>query len=179
MNSHKEIRQSFLGGFSILIIESFVWILAGLLGSFVSFKIGILLIIIGGMFAYPLALLLQTILKQPKVKKENKINGLFTQISLMIPFSFPLIFMLTKENINLFFPALTIIIGIHYLPFVYAYKMNSYWILAAILVIGGSYFGFMMPDDFGICAYYTSAVLFIFSIVNLFIVKNEIKTENL
>ena len=95
----------------------------------------------------------------------------------MIPLSFPLIFMLTKENVNLFFPALTIIIGIHYLPFVYAYKMNSYWVLAALLVIGGSYFGFMLPENFEFCAYYTSAVLFIFSIINLFIVKNEIKRQ--
>ena len=175
MDFHKEIRYSFLGGFTILIVESIIWILAGLLGDLISFKIGVLIIIIGGMLFYPLALLMQIILKRPKVKKENKINGLFTQIGLMIPLSFPLIFMLTKENINLFFPALTIIIGIHYLPFVYAYKMNSYWILAAILVIGGSYFGFMLPENFGICAYYTGAILFIFSIINLFIVKNENK----
>jgi len=179
MDFHKEIRYSFLGGFTILIIESVIWILAGLLGDLISFKIGVLIIIIGGMLFYPLGLLMQIILKRPKVKKENNINGLFTQIGLMIPLSFPLIFMLTKENINLFFPALTIIIGIHYLPFVYAYKMNSYWILAVILVIGGSYFGFMLPENFGICAYYTGTVLFIFSIINLLIVKKEIKQQDL
>jgi hypothetical protein len=177
MDFHKEIRNSFLGGFTILIVESIIWFLAALLGDLISFKIGILIIIFGGMFFYPLGLLMQTILKRPKVKKENKINGLFTQIGLMIPLSFPLIFMLTKENVNLFFPALTIIIGIHYLPFVYAYKMNSYWALAALLVIGGSYFGFLLPENFEFCAYYTSAVLFIFSIINLFIVKNEIKRQ--
>jgi len=177
MDFHKEIRISFLGGFTILIVESIIWFLAALLGDLISFKIGILIIIFGGMLFYPLGLLMQTILKRPKVKKENKINGLFTQIGLMIPLSFPLIFMLTKENVNLFFPALTIIIGIHYLPFVYAYKMNSYWTLAALLVIGGSYFGFMLPENFEFCAYYTSAVLFIFSIINLFIVKNEIKRQ--
>jgi len=32
MDHHKEIRQSYLGGFSILLVEGFVWILAGILG---------------------------------------------------------------------------------------------------------------------------------------------------
>ncbi len=174
MDSHKEIRQAYLGGFSILIIEGFLWILAGVLGSLISFKIGILLIIIGGTFFYPLGLLAQILLKRPKVKKENTLNGLFTQIGLMIPFSFPLIFMITKENVNLFFPALTIIVGIHYLPFIYAYKLKSYWILASLLVIGGSFFGFMLPDNFSYCAYYTGIVLIIFAIIHYFLVRKEI-----
>ncbi len=50
MDYHKEIRQSYLGGFSILLIEGFFWILAGILWSFVSFKVGILVIIISGTF---------------------------------------------------------------------------------------------------------------------------------
>jgi len=63
MNYHTEIRHSYLGGFSILLIEAFVWILAGIFWQFVSFKIGILIIIIGGTFFYPLGQLLQLILK--------------------------------------------------------------------------------------------------------------------
>jgi hypothetical protein len=82
--------------------------------------------------------------------------------------------MLTKENVNLFFPALTVIVGIHYLPFIYAYKMKTYWILAAILVVGGSWFGFMMPDNFHYCAYFTGSVLLLFAIINFYLIKKEI-----
>jgi len=174
MDYHKEVRQSYLGGFSILLIEGFFWILAGFLWNFVSFKIGILLIIISGTFFYPLSQLLQIILKRPKIKKENPLNLLFTQIGLIIPFSFPVIFLLTKENVNLFFPALTIIIGAHYLPFIYAYKMKIYWILASLLVIEGSLFGFIMPDNIYYCAYYTGSILFLFAFINQHITKKEI-----
>ena len=173
-NNHTEIRQSYLGGFSILVIESFFWLLAGILWNYISFKIGILVIIVSGTFFYPLSQLLQIILKRPKVRKENPLNLLFTQIGLIIPFSFPLIFMLTKENVNLFFPALTVIIGAHYLPFVYAYKMKIYWIIASLLVIGGSIFGFVLPDNMSYCAYYTGGILFLFAIINNYLIKKEI-----
>lgn len=174
MDYHKEIRQSYLGGFSILIIEGFFWIFAGILWNYISFEIGILVIIISGTFFYPLSQLLQIILKRPKIRKENPLNLLFTLIGLIIPFSFPLVFMLTKENVNLFFPALTVIIGAHYLPFVYAYKMKIYWVIAPLLVVGGSLFGFIMPDNIYYCAYYTGCVLLLFAIINYYLIKKEI-----
>ncbi len=174
MDYHNEIRQSYLGGFSILLIEGFFWILAGVLWDFVSFKIAILLIIISGTLFYPISQLLQKILKRPKIRKENPLNLLFTQIGLIIPFSFPLIFLFTKENVNLFFPALTIIVGAHYLPFVFAYKLKTYWILALLLVVGGSIFGFIVTDNIYYCAYYTGSMLLLFAVINHYIVKKEI-----
>ncbi len=179
IDHHTEIRHSYLGGFSILLVEGFIWILSGILWKAISFKIGILVIIIGGTFFYPLGQLVQLILKRPKIRKDNPLNLLFTQIGLIIPFSFPLIFLLTKEKVDLFFPALTIIIGVHYLPFVYAYKLNTYWVLASLLVIGGSFFGFMMQADFFYCAYYTGSVLILFAIMNYYIVTKEIKNKTL
>ena len=174
MDYHKEIRQSYLGGFSILLIEGFFWILAGILWDFFSFKIGILVIIISGTFFYPMSQLLQIILKRPKIRTENPLNLLFTQIGLIIPFSFPLIFLLIKEDVNLFFPALTIIIGAHYLPFIYAYKLKTYWILAPLLVVGGSIFGFIVTHNIYYCAYYTGSILLLFAIINHYLIKREI-----
>ncbi len=174
MDYHKEIRQSYLGGFSILLIEGFFWILAGILWNFVSFKIGILIIIISGTFFYPISQLFQIILKQPKIRKENPLNLLFTQIGLIIPFSFPLIFLLTKEDVNLFFPALSIIVGAHFLPFVYAYKLKTYWILASLLVINGILFGFILPDKCIYSAYFTGSLLLLFAIINHYLIKKEI-----
>ena len=175
MDYHKEIRYSYWGGFSILMIEGFFWILAGILGTLISINVGILLIIIVGTFFYPLGELFQRILKRPKIRRENPLNGLFTQIGLMIPFSFPLIFMVTKENINLFFPALTVVIGAHYLPFIYAYKLKTYWILASLLAAGGGFFGFAMPNNFYFCTYYTGSMLILFAIINYYLVQKEIK----
>ncbi len=179
MDYHKEIRHSYLGGSSILIVEGFFWILAGILGDLISFKIGILVIIVGGTLFYPLGQLVQLLLKRPKISKENTLSALFTQIGLTLPFSFPLVFLITIENENLFFPALTIIVGAHFLPFVYAYKLKTYWILASLLVIGGSYFGFIMPNSFGYCAYFTGSILLLFAIVNHYLVKKEIEKNDL
>lgn len=179
MDYHKEIRRSYLGGFSILLVEGFIWVLAGILGNFISTNIGILVIIIGGTFFYPLGQLVQIILKRPKIRKENTLKALFTQIGLIIPFSFPVIFMITKENVNLFFPALTVIVGAHFLPFVYTYKLKTYWILSSLLIIGGSYFGFIIPDNFGYCAYYTGSIILLFAIINRYLTKREIERNAL
>jgi hypothetical protein len=174
MDYHKEIRHSYLGGFSILMLEGFFWILAGIIGNMVSYNIGILIIIVSGIFFYPLGQLFQVILRRPKISKENSLNALFTQISLIIPFSLPIVLMVTLGNINLFFPALTIVVGAHYLPFIYAYNLKTYWILSILLVIGGSFFGFILTEYFDYCAYYTGSLLIIFAIVNRYLIKKEI-----
>ena len=49
----------------------------------ITSNIGILIIIIGGTFFYPLGLLVQILLKRPKVSRANPLNALFTQIGLM------------------------------------------------------------------------------------------------
>ena len=179
MDDHTEIRLSYLGGFSILLVEGFIWLLAGIVSIMMSVKIGILIIIIGGMFFYPLGVLVQIILKRPKIKKENSLNSLFTQIGLIIPFCFGVVFVVTNENMNLFFPALTVIVGVHYLPFIYAYKMKIYWLLASLLVAGGSFFGFMMQENFEYCAYYTGSLLLLFAFVNRFLVIKEANNAGL
>lgn len=175
MDYHKEIRHSYLGGFTILLLEGIFWILAGVVGQLGSKNIGILIIIFSGVFFYPLSQLFQLILKRPKISKENPLKALFTQISLIIPFSFPLIFMLIKENVNLFFPALSIIVGAHYLPFIFSYQMKTYWLLSALLVIGGIVFGFIIEEHFANCAYFTGSILILFSIIHRYLIKKEIR----
>ena len=44
-----------------------------------------------------------------------------------------------------------------------------------ILVIGGSFFGFMLPDNFSYCAYFTGSVLILFAIINYYLTKKEIE----
>jgi len=98
-------------------------------------------------------------------------------ISLIIPFSLPIVLMVTLGNVNLFFPALTIIIGAHYLPFIYAYNLKTYWILSILLVIGGSFFGFILTGSFDYCAYYTGSMLLLFAILNRYLTQEEIKNN--
>lgn len=175
MDYHKEIRQSYLGGAPILLMEGFFWILAGFIWDAISFKMGFFVMIISGILFYPLGQLLQIILKRPKISKDNPLKLLFTQISLTIPFVFPLILLTANGDYNLFFPALTIIIGAHFLPFIYAYQMKIFWVLASVLVAGGSLFGFMAPYNIHYCAYYTGVILLLFGFINGYLVSKEIK----
>ena len=75
MDYHKEIRNIYLGGFSILIVEGIIWILAGILWRNVSNNSAIFLIVIGGMLFFPLGELVQRLLRRPKISEKILFRG--------------------------------------------------------------------------------------------------------
>jgi hypothetical protein len=58
-----------------------------------------------------------------------------------------------------------ILLGAHYIPFVFLYGMRVYAGLAACLGCGGVYFALRCGDNFSIGAWYTAALLFVFALV--------------
>ena len=179
MKEAKEIRYAYWGGSTIMILEGVVWLTAGLVSAHVSEKIGMLLLLFVGMLFYPLGVLMQRILRRPKVSPKNSLRFLVTLASLVIPFSLPLVFMASLQNTNLFFPALSIVTGAHFLPFVYFYGMKSYWILASLLVLNGSYCGFFMNQHMELSVYLTGFILVAFSLVLLILTKREFSRMNM
>ena len=127
------------------------------------------------MLFFPLGELVQRLLRRPKISEKNPLQVLFTQISLVIPFTLPVVFMVILNNTNLFFPAIAIIVGAHFLPFVYAYKLFTFWILAPLLVVGGCLFGFLFVDHVAYCAYYIGILLVLFAFLNRSLILAEIK----
>jgi len=58
-----------------------------------------------------------------------------------------------------------IIVGAHYLPFMFLYGMWQYGILAAALIGGGTAIGLLMPGIFSTGGWITSVVLLMFATV--------------
>ena len=135
-----------------------------------------MILLIGGMVIHPIALLLNRLFKLPTLPKNNPLPLLNTWIALTIPLTIPLIILVTSGGrSNLFYPAFSILIGAHWLPFTYIYKMKSFIVFAAIFVLIGIYFGFVNTSSFYLCGFVVGFVLLIFAATNFLLVKNELK----
>ena len=93
------------------------------------------------------------------------ILGLAMQVAFVIPVSIPVIGAAALYNVDWFYPAFMVIVGAHYLPFVFLYGMRAYAVLAGVLIAGGVTIGYLLPDTFSIGGWFGGAVLLLFALV--------------
>ena len=174
INQHLEFRRCHWGAAVYLAVESLLWLLSATLGAAGQIPAAMLILLLGGMFVYPVSTGISRLLKMPKPDPSNRLAILVTWIALTIPLGIPLVFMATSgSGQNLFFPAFAVLVGAHWLPFAYVYAMKSFVALAAILVLAGILFGFVLPQFFAACGFVTGGVLLLFAILHFFIVRSE------
>ena len=68
-----------------------------------------------------------------------------------------------------------ILLGAHYLPFVFLYGMRMFAVLTAFLLGGGIIIAMYLSATFSIGAWYTGIVLLLFAVVGKLLVDNEAK----
>jgi hypothetical protein len=68
-----------------------------------------------------------------------------------------------------------ILLGAHYLPFVFLYGMRMFAVLAAFLLGGGVIIAMYLSSSFSIGAWYTGIVLLIVAVVGKLLVDKERK----
>ncbi len=124
-DAQREVRSVYIGGFWGQLVSSVIWLVSAALGTWVTPKASILAIVIGGFFIFPLTqMLLRLSGRRTSVSKENPFNSLGRQVAFVLPFSMLLLVPIGLYNLNLFFPALMVLLGAHYLPFATLYGMR-------------------------------------------------------
>jgi hypothetical protein len=86
--------------------------------------------VLGGVFIFPLTQLGLRLMGRPaSVRPKNPLNGLAMQVAFTVPLAIPVIGAAALYNVNWFYPAFMIILGAHYLPFIFLYGMriSPYW----------------------------------------------------
>lgn len=176
---HDEYRRCHLGGAVYLTVEGVLWLISAILGATGKIPLAMIVLLIGGMFIHPIALLFSKLLKLSTPNESNRLSILNTWIALTIPLGLPLIFMATSGgHENLFFPAFTVLVGAHWLPFAYIYSMKTFLPLAGILVCTGILFGFILTQSFAICGFFTGGIHLLFASINYIIVKKEMGSKS-
>jgi hypothetical protein len=165
-NAQQEVRSVYRDGVVGQTVSGLIWLLSAALGTWVSVRAGVITLAVGGMFIFPLTQLALRILGGPMtLRNENPLNGLAMQVAFIVPLSIPVIGAAALYNVDWFYPAFMVIVGAHYLPFVFLYGMREYAVLAGVLIAGGVTIGYLLPDAFSIGGWFGGAVLLLFATI--------------
>jgi len=173
--AQREMRVHYAGAFYGQLVSGILWLVSAALGTWVTPRAAIATVVIGGMFIFPATtLLLRLTGPRPPLSADNSLATLGLHVALVLPLSMLVLYPITLFRLTLFYPALMILVGAHYLPFVFLYGMRMFWALAALLVAGGvSIAVYARHAHFTAGAWFTAATLLLFASIGRFIDARE------
>jgi hypothetical protein len=174
VDAQRENRFRFSGGFYGQAVSGLIWLVSAGFATWGSPRTAILILVGGGFFIFPITeLLVRTVGSRAKLDSRNSLPQLGMQVAFVLPFSMPLLLPVSLYDVNWFYPALMILLGAHYLPFVFLYGMRMFAVLAACLLGGGVIIAMYLSISFSIGAWYAGTILLIFAAVGKSLVGQE------
>jgi len=173
-DAQREVRLTFMGGFPGSMVSGAMWLASAALGTWGSTENAILLLVVGGAFIFPLTqVLLRAMGRRASLDPGNPLSALAMQIAFTIPLSLPLIGAATVHRLDWFYPAFLIVVGAHYLPFVFLYGMWTFVLLAAAMIGGGTWIGITMSGPFSFGGWYGGALIVAYGVLGLILTGRE------
>ena len=173
-DAQREVRSVYIGGFWGQLVSSAIWLVSATLGTWVTPKASILAVVTGGFFIFPLTqMLLRLSGRRASVSRDNSFNSLGMQVAFVLPFSMLLLVPVGHYDLNLFFPALMVLLGAHYFPFATLYGMRMFLFLGGILVALGVVIAHWFSGTFSLGAWVAGLALFIFAWIGRSIATGE------
>ena len=173
-----EIRTRFVGGFYGQHVAGLLWLASAGLAVWRGPRASIITLVVGGFLIFPATeLLIRAFGERARVSSANALLSLGMQIAFVLPLSMPLLVPVGLYRLNWFYPAMMILLGAHYLPFVFLYGMRMFGVLAALLVSGGILIAMYFSTSFSIGAWFTGAVLLVFAQFGRMIVNDEYRAK--
>lgn len=129
-DAQREVRYRYSGGFYGQAVSGILWLASASLASFDGPRTAIAMLVLGGFFIFPITeLLVRTVGNRMKLSTQNSLPQLGMQIAFTLPLSMTLLFPVCSHQLNLFYPALMILLGAHYLPFAFLYGLRMFAVL--------------------------------------------------
>ena len=95
----------------------------------------------------------------------HPMNALAMQIAFTVPLAIPVALGATLAKLEWFYPAMMVIVGGHYLPFVFLYGMPVFAALGGLMVAGGLTLGLYFPHLMTAGGWATGALFVVFAFV--------------
>lgn len=174
----KELRVAFMGGFAGQLVSGIIWIISAIVGELQSESAAILVLFFGCMWIYPLTkLVLRLMGRAVLIIQTNALWKLGAQLAFTVPINFLLVWIMIQYDTSWFYPAVMILVGAHYLPFITLYGMKMFGILGGIIVVLGTVMIFGEVEVFVLGGWITGLILVVFAFIGKYIVNKEIKNE--
>lgn len=172
--AQREVRSAFLGGFVGQLIAGIIWALSAAISAWVTPHLGMAVLFFVSMFLFPLTQFTLRLMGRPaKLRTENTLNQLAMQIAFTVPIGFILVGAATLYRENWFYPASMVVVGAHYLPFIFLYGMPQFGILAGLLIAVGIGIGLYGPNVFSLGGWISAVILIIFAFIGRSVILGE------
>jgi len=161
-----EVRSVYEGGFFGQLVSGVLWLAAAALGTWLSARAAILMLVAGGFFIFPAIMALLRLLgRPPSLPPGNPLRYLAIQVAFVLPLSMPLVVPVATFRLHWFFPAMMVLLGAHYLPFTFLYGMRSFIALSGLLVAAGLAIALWFPATFSLGGWTAGLLLLVFAFV--------------
>lgn len=168
------MRFRYCGGFFGQLVSGVLWLISASLATWSKPQSAIAFLVVGGFFIFPATELLVRLLGGNRpLSAQNSLNSLGMQVAFVLPLSMPLLLPVTLHRVDLFFPAMTILLGAHYCPFVFLYGMRAFAVLAGLLVTAGVLIAQAGHNGFSAAAWFTAITLLVFSVIGRWMVVRD------
>jgi hypothetical protein len=176
-DAQREVRTVFVGGFWGQLVSSIIWLAAAVLATWSSPKASICTAVVAGFFIYPLTKLLLRLSGKPaSTAPDNPLGMLGMQVAFAGALPMLLLAPVAQLRLTLFYPALLVIMGAHYLPFTFLYGMRIFMPLGLAMAVCGVLLAFYAPGSFSLGAWVGGGILFVFAWIARAVVRAESRT---
>ena len=148
--AQREVRTAYYGGFVGQFVAGGIWALAAAVGTWGAAGYAMAVLFFLSMALFPLTQVILRAMGRPaRLSPGNSFDHLAIQVAFTVPIGFILVGAATLSVQHWFFPAAMVVVGAHYLPFVFLYGMRHFALLAGLLIVGGALLGVYGPPVFG------------------------------
>jgi hypothetical protein len=137
-DAQSNMRQGYIGGAPGLFASAAMWLAAGVVAAVGTAKGAVVVLFVGGMLIHPLAVLACKLAGRAGAHaKENPLGALALEGTVILLLGVMLALALAQFRVELFFPAMLLVIGGRYLVFQTLYGRRVYWLCGGALAALG------------------------------------------
>ncbi len=167
-DAQRDVRRLYRGGFYGQLVSAAVWVSAASVATWVSTEGAVAVLFLGGILIFPLTWFVIRLTGRPaSLPTGHPMAALAMQIAFTVPLGLLVVLALLTGRSELFFPASMVIVGAHYLPFVFLYGMRMFAYLSIALAVPGVILLLWVRAPFALGGWITAAVLVIFAFLLL------------
>lgn len=135
-DAQRDMRFGYFGGAPGVLVSAIAWLVAGAAAILVSPVGAVWVLFIGGMFIFPVGVVVAKILGRPGAhSRGNPLGALAMEETVLLMLCLPLAFVVSLYKLDWFFPAMLLVIGGRYFTFATLYGSRMFWALGAALVL--------------------------------------------
>lgn len=134
--AQRDMRAGYFGGAPGMFASALVWLVAGLVAVQVSPQRAVAALLVGGVFIHPIGVLFARALgRSGQHSHGNPLGQLALETTAWLVLSMPIAYAISLHRLDLFFPAMLLVIGGRYTTFATLFGARVFWACGGALVV--------------------------------------------